>query len=85
MKIGVSSHFKKSARKLSNEERKNLDERVGWLSKDVYNPKLKTHALTGKLRGQFSFSISYKKRVIFVFASENEVILIDVGSHDDVY
>lgn len=85
MKVGISSHFEKRARRLSSEEQGALDERTEWFVTDKSDPRLKVHALTGKLRGYFSFSISRKKRVKFKFASEDEAIFIDVGPHEDVY
>lgn len=85
MNVGISSHFKKMAKKLSQTERQVLDEKIEWFVNNPSDPRLKTHALTGRLKGYFSFSISFKKRVVFIFVSEDEAILIDVGSHDEVY
>ena len=50
-----------------------------------FAPGLKTHKLTGVLDGLWAFSISYDCRVIVDFVSPEEVILIDIGSHDEVY
>lgn len=54
-------------------------------SKNLFNPRLKTHKLTGKLEGLWAFSITYDCRVIFKFLGKNEVLLIDIGGHDEVY
>ncbi len=32
-----------------------------------------------------SFSIEYDQRVVFCFASETEILLEDIGSHEEVY
>ena len=85
MKIGISSHFEKRAKRLSSEEKEALDERTGWFVSDKSDSRLKVHALTGRLKGYFSFSISHKKRVKFRFAGDEEVIFVDVGPHDEVY
>ena len=54
-------------------------------SKNPFDRRLRTHKLTGKLEGLWSFSVAYDWRVIFRFLSKDEVLLIDIGSHDEVY
>ncbi len=58
---------------------------VELFSKEPFNSRLRTHKLTGKLEGLWAFSITYDFRVIFKFLSKNEVLLIDIGGHDEVY
>lgn len=53
--------------------------------KDPFNARLRTHKLTGKLDGLWAFSVNFDCRVIFKFLSKNEVLLIDIGGHDEVY
>jgi mRNA-degrading endonuclease YafQ of YafQ-DinJ toxin-antitoxin module len=54
---------------------------------DPYDPKLKTHKLSGKLKGLWGFSIDYKLRVVFFFTQEKpkKSVLVDIGTHDEVY
>jgi addiction module RelE/StbE family toxin len=54
-------------------------------SKNPFDRRLRTHKLTGKLEGLWSFSVAYDWRVIFRFLSKGEVLLIDIGGHDEVY
>jgi len=54
-------------------------------SKNPFNPRLRTHKLTGKLEGLWAFSYSYDGRIIFKFINKDIVLLIDIGSHDEVY
>ena len=54
--------------------------------KNPFHPYLKTHKLTGELHGSWAFSISHDRRVIFKFFNDNKnVLLIDIGTHDEVY
>lgn len=85
MEVGVSSHFIKRARRLSKAERDELDERTEWFQVDPNDPRLKMHALTGNLKGCFSFSITRGKRVKFIFVNKDKVLFIDVGSHEEIY
>ena len=52
---------------------------------DPFDSRVKTHKLSGKLEGLWSFSVSYNCRVVFKFLPGNTVLLIDIGSHDEVY
>ena len=54
-------------------------------SQNPFDRRLRTHKLTGKLEGLWAFSVAYECRVIFKFLGEDEVLLVDVGSHDEVY
>ena len=48
-------------------------------------PTLQTHKLSGKLKGLSAFSLGYDLRVVFYFAESNKAVLIDIGTHDEVY
>ena len=52
---------------------------------EPFHKSLRTHKLTGRLNGLWAFSIDYDTRLIFEFVDENNVSLIDFGSHDEVY
>ena len=88
MKIIWDEGFKRSYTK----KVKNNDElkRKFWkafrlFSENPFNPQLRTHKLSGRLRGLWAFTVSYDCRVIFKFVGKEEVLLIDIGSHDEVY
>jgi len=54
---------------------------------DPFHPSLQTHSLSGILKGLWSLKISYEFRLIFKFVDKGkkEILLIDIGSHDEVY
>ena len=59
---------------------------VEILSRDPYHPSLRLHKLQGKLNGYYSISINMKYRIVLDFIIQDDVIiLIDIGSHSDVY
>ena len=47
--------------------------------------QLRTHKLSGKLSGQWAFSIDDDYRVIFELIDQDNVLMIDFGTHDEVY
>lgn len=59
---------------------------IELLQADPTHPSLRVHKLQGKMHPFSSVSINMKYRIIIDFIIIDEVIvLIDIGSHDDVY
>jgi addiction module RelE/StbE family toxin len=63
---------------------------LSTLAIDPFALSLKTHKLQGDLGGLWSCSVEYDFRLIFRFETladddEDAIVLIDAGSHDDVY
>lgn len=60
------------------------------LADNPFSPSLKSHKLTGQLEGLWSCSVAYDCRIIFAFRQDaalgdNLIVLIDIGTHDEVY
>jgi len=49
--------------------------------KKPFDPRLKTHKLSGKLRDYHSFSIDRQYRIIFEFAEKDVIWFHSVGTH----
>jgi mRNA-degrading endonuclease YafQ of YafQ-DinJ toxin-antitoxin module len=50
------------------------------------HPSLRLHKLEGKLSDIFSVSINISYRILLEFIiKEKEIILINIGTHDEVY
>ena len=52
---------------------------------DPFSVQLKTHKLGGRLLGLWSFSVDDDCRVVFEFLDDGNVLLIEVGKHNEVY
>lgn len=89
MEISFSSTFKKSFRKRieSTPTESLFWESIELFTIDPFNPGLRTHKLTGQLKDLWSFSINYNVRAVFYFTKDNprKAVLIDIGTHDEVY
>jgi len=61
--------------------------KIVQFEEDPFHPSLKTHSLSGVLKGLWSVRITYEHRLVFDFGDEarTKVILIDIGSHEEVY
>ena len=53
---------------------------------DPFAHGLRTHPLTGKLHGCYAFTVDLDCRVVFMFIKgHSKVLLIDIGTHEEVY
>ncbi len=53
---------------------------------DPKHPSLKIHRLKGKLKDLYSISINISYRITLeFFVTQKEIILVNVGHHDEVY
>ena len=78
--------FTKRNLELQKKVRKTLEQ----MEEDVFAAKLDTHKLGGSLEGINSCSCGYDCRILFSIEQDLEtecevIILLDVGTHDDVY
>ena len=88
IEIAFSSSFKRAFKKKitgnpSIEER--FWERVEAFKSNPFDPKLRTHKLSSKLKDLWSFSIEYDLRVIFHFVDDQRALFVDIGTHQEVY
>jgi mRNA interferase YafQ len=65
--------------------KKRFWEKLEFFLEEPHASHLRTHKLSGKLSGQWAFSIDDDYRVIFEFIDQDNVLLIDFGTHDEVY
>ncbi len=56
------------------------------LAADPFQPKLRIHALSGKLKGLHAVSFTRKMRVtLYLVVEQRRIRLVGIGDHDDVY
>jgi len=84
-----SSTFTKSAEKFIKRHPE-LKDKFAAVLRDLVNnpfqPHLKYHQLGGNLKDIQAVSITYSYRItLTIILTDREIILLDVGSHNDVY
>lgn len=60
------------------------------LENEPFANSLKSHKLRGQLDGLWACSVEYDCRIIYTFDQDSDsdnqrILLIDIGSHDEVY
>lgn len=88
MEVSFSASFKRAFKKRikgnSNLEAR-FWQKLEQFIKEPFDPSLKTHKLSGKLKDLWSFSIDYDERIVFYFIEDEKAVFVDIGSHDEVY
>lgn len=89
MQIVYSPKFAKEYKHLPMEIKLQAERKEKLFRKNPFDPRLRTHKLSGKLRDFWSFSIDYHYRIIFSAesgsASGGEFTIVhfhSVGDHD---
>ena len=93
-KVVVSKPFEKAFKKFASKNealKKNILNTIKNLTNNPYDPKLRTHKLSGKLVAYLSCYCGYDCRIIFKIeqskaeANISHLILLNIGTHDEVY
>lgn len=81
--------FKRTAKKFLSRHRDLVEtfaHVLHILELDPFDPSLRLHELTGRLKGKQAVSLTYSYRIVLCLEiTDHEIILHDVGSHDEVY
>ena len=69
---------------------KDIERTLKLLVEDPFAPLLETHKLKGKLAGSWACKVGYDLRIVFDFIKkqgqgEDDILLLEMGSHEEVY
>lgn len=81
MQIFHSSQFYREYKKLDFQTKEKAKTAEKLFREDPFNPKLKTHKLSGGLKWAWAFSVSEKNRIIFEFHKKDTVCFYSIGNH----
>ena len=93
-KLVLSKAFEKSYKKFTGKNQlliASINKALLRLEQDAYDPALRTHKLSGNLAALLACSCGYDCRIIFTIEkdlfnpNEENILLLDIGTHDDVY
>ena len=86
MKIKYHKNFENGFKKLNSPLRSKTVSAIQKFAKNPLDKTLKNHPLKGKLAGKRSFSVTGDVRIIFEEEDDYVlVIILDVGTHNQVY
>lgn len=88
MKIKLHPRFAKSYKlriKPNSKLVQQTYERINLFRINPSLPLLRDHGLTGTKKSLRSFSITGDIRIVYLPVSQDEIIFLDIGSHNQVY
>lgn len=82
VKIYPSTRFTKSYRRLPARIQVLAKKKDNFFRNNAFHLTLKTHKLSGKLKENWAYSIDRRCRVMFRFVNKDEVVYLDIGTHE---
>jgi len=82
VKVSYSPKYVRQYRKLSWDIQELAAKKGEIFCIDPFDPRLKTHKLSGELEGFWAFSVNYSYRIIFKFAAKKTALFFEIGDHD---
>ena len=82
MEIFYHSKFLKKFKKLNKDIQSLAIEKEEFFKNDPFDSRLKTHKLSGRFEGFYSFSVNHSYRIIFTFDKKDIVSFHVIGNHD---
>jgi mRNA-degrading endonuclease YafQ of YafQ-DinJ toxin-antitoxin module len=81
--------FKRSTKRVPALKER-AEQTLRQLAEDPFHPTLHSHKLKGELSGVWACAVDYDNRILFEFAvnpetQEEEIYLLTMGTHDEVY
>jgi addiction module RelE/StbE family toxin len=93
MNLRWTSNFKRTLKKIirqTPQKKERFFNTLILLKQDPFQPKLHTHKLKGELQECWACYVEFDTRIVFTFvenptSASREILLLDIGSHDEVY
>jgi addiction module RelE/StbE family toxin len=85
MEIRYMPSFKRAYKKLERGQRDRVDAALILFQRSPFDPKLRNHKITLSKEDARSISAGYDLRILYVVRGDAIVLLIAVGTHDEVY
>jgi mRNA-degrading endonuclease YafQ of YafQ-DinJ toxin-antitoxin module len=81
--------FKRALRR-QPDLRERVERTLKLLAEEPFHPRLHSHKLKGELAGAWACTVDYDTRILFEFvrnleSGEEEILLLTMGTHEEVY
>jgi len=87
--LKVSRNFEKKLKKFIKRNpflKPVLKEKLQILQENPFDPRLKTHKLSGLLKDFYSFWLTYEYRIVIkIYQKEKVIEFYAIGTHEEVY
>lgn len=80
--VSYSKNFLKQLSRLPKRLIDQAQEKENIFKTNPFDSRLDTHKLHGKDKDSWSFSITHKYRIKFIFLGSNHILFLEIGTHD---
>ena len=80
--VSFTPQFRKMFSKLETALQEEALDKIELFSNATNHSQLKVHKLKGQHSHHYSFSVNYKHRIVFMYLTKKEAILLAIGDHD---
>lgn len=81
MELIYAPSFVRQFQKLEDGLKKEVLEKIELFRNPKNYKMLRVRKLKGRLKGRWSFSVSYRFRIVFLYVSKREAALLGIGDH----
>ena len=81
MELIHAPYFVRQFQKLEDGLKEEVLEKIELFRNPKNHKMLKVHKLKGRLKGRWSFSVSYRFRIVFSYVSKRRAALLGIGDH----
>jgi mRNA-degrading endonuclease YafQ of YafQ-DinJ toxin-antitoxin module len=81
MQIIYSQQFVKDFKRIDLQTQRKAREKEIIFRENPFDNRLRTHKLSGRLDGSWSFSVNYDCRIVFEFKTGKTAIFHTIGGH----
>lgn len=74
--------FLREVRKMLEELQDAIAEKITLFKDKNNHERLRVHKLKGALKNKYSFSVTYKHRIVFLWEDEHTAVFLAVGDHE---
>ncbi len=80
--IAFSPTFMKKLKKHHKDIQMEVVEKIELLKNITNHQYLKVHKLNDRLKGSYSFSVDYQRRIVFDYLDENTIYILNFSGHE---
>lgn len=79
--IEYAPSFERIFKKLPKALKEEIIEKIDLFADPKNHERMRVHKLHGQLKGFYSFSVNFKYRIVFSWASKTHATILTVGDH----
>ncbi len=88
MRVKLSPHVQREIIRIRQKDKQlaqRIRKQIKLFEESPKHPSLRIHKLAGTMDNMWSISVTMQIRMVYLLIDENNVLIIKIGTHDQVY